>query len=208
MASEKTIGRLTLYRRILNECIQEGTESIHSHTLAAKAGASSAQVRRDLMESGYVGHSRRGYDVMGLIESLREFLDAPEGQGVALVGVGNLGRAILAYFVGRRPSLAIRAAFDIDPQKVGRVVHGCRCHPMETIEDVIAEEGITTAVLAVPVDSAQEAAERLVRGGVRGILNFAPIPLTLPETVHVENIDMSMALEKVAYFSRDDQQTT
>ena len=111
MASNKSIRRLSLYRRLLNSLQAEGVESVYSHQLAAIAGVTAAQVRRDVMEVGYTGTPAKGYSVVGLIQSIRNILDAPEGQGVALIGVGNLGRAILAYFVGRRPNLSIKACF-------------------------------------------------------------------------------------------------
>jgi redox-sensing transcriptional repressor len=202
LASERTIGRLTLYRRILNDLAREGETSLHSHQLASHAGVSAAQVRRDLMATGYAGSPNRGYDVQKLLESLRNFLDKPGGQGMALVGIGNLGRALLSYFIGRRPHLSIVAAFDTDPAKTGRVIHGCRCYPIDQLETVVGDEGIEAAVIAVPVEQAQPVAERLVRCGVRGLLNFAPVALHLPPDVYVENIDVTMSLEKVAYFSR------
>jgi redox-sensing transcriptional repressor len=166
------------------------------------AGATAAQVRRDLMAVGYSGSPTHGYDVAQLIESLREFLDAPGGQGVALVGVGNLGKAILAFFTGRRPNLKIAAAFDNDPYKVNRVIHGCRCYSMEHLYDVARTQGIRLAVITVPAQAAQTVADALAKAGVRGILNFAPVRLRVPPHVHVEDIDMTVALEKVAYFAR------
>jgi redox-sensing transcriptional repressor len=137
-----------------------------------------------------------------LTRAIGNYLDAPQGQSVALVGVGNLGKAILSYFSGRRPRLSIEAAFDTDPAKANRVVHGCRCYPLDEMERVIRSRGIELGMLTVPADQAQGVAEKLVRAGVRGILNFAPIRLSLPEEVHVEDIDMTMSLEKVAFFAR------
>jgi redox-sensing transcriptional repressor len=199
---ERTIGRLTLYRRILNQLKEEDLNHIHSHALAFQAGVSAAQVRRDLMVVGFEGSPQRGYGVEGLLTALGAFLDEPGGQSVALVGVGNIGRALLAYFVGRRPALSISAAFDVDPQKIGRVINACRCHPLSQLEQVIKAEGIRVAVLAVPASQAQTVAHRLVAAGVIGILNFAPVPLHTPGGVHVENLDVTMSLEKVAFFSR------
>jgi redox-sensing transcriptional repressor len=180
----------------------EGTRSIYSHQLASMAGCTAAQVRRDLMGVGYQGSSITGYDVPRLIESLRDFLDSPGGQGVALIGVGNLGKAILAYFRGRRPNLEIVAAFDSDPYKVNRVIHGCRCYPMESLEAVVKGHKILTAMITVPADAAQSVADSLVRAGAKGLLNFAPVHIRVPPTVHVEDMDMTIALRKVAYFAR------
>ena len=166
------------------------------------AGATAAQVRRDIMNIGYSGNPNRGYDVKELSGSIGSFLDEPEGQRAALVGVGNLGRAMLSYFAGRRPKLFIDAAFDNDPKKFGRVINGCHCFPIEEIGRVVAEKKITIGIITVPANEAQKTTDILVRAGVRGILNFAPVPLRIPSNVYVEDIDMTMSLEKVAYFAR------
>jgi redox-sensing transcriptional repressor len=200
--SQKTIGRLSLYRRLLNELAVEGVRNVYSHQLASMAGGTAAQVRRDLMSIGYSGSPTRGYEVQELIKSIRGFLDSPQVQGVALVGIGNLGRAIMAYFTGRRPNLSIVAAFDKDPHKANRIVHGCRCYGMDDLARVIREQDIHVGAITVPAAEAQDVANKLVREGVRGIVNFAPAALRVPPDVYVEDIDMSMSLEKVAYFAR------
>ena len=202
MVSDRSIGRLSLYRRLLNSLMVEGTRSVYSHQLAVMAGCTPAQVRRDLMAVGYSGNPNTGYDVPHLLDSIREFLDSPGGQGVALIGVGNLGKAILAYFRGRRPNLEIVAAFDSDPFKVNRVIHGCRCYPMESLDAVIRGHKILTAIITVPADAAQSVADALARAGATGLLNFAPVHIRVPPNVHVDDIDMTIALEKVAYFAR------
>jgi redox-sensing transcriptional repressor len=199
---DKTIGRLSLYRRLLNRFRGEGVRSIYSHQLAALAGVTAAQVRRDIMCIGYSGNPNRGYALIELIESIGNSLDDPEGQRVALVGVGNLGRAILTYFAGRRPKLTIVAAFDSDPLKYNRVIQGCRYYSIEHLPEMVRELDITIGVITVPANEAQWVADRLVHAGIRGILNYAPVRIRVPSTVYVEDIDMTMALEKVAYFAR------
>ena len=203
MISAKTIGRLSLYRRLLRTLIDDGRQNIYSHELAAMAGASAAQVRRDIMNIGYSGNPNRGYDVGELAKSIGNFIDTPDGQRAALVGVGNLGRAILAYFAGRRPKLSIEAAFDNDPQKVARVIKGCRCYPIEKLNTVIQKKNISIGIITVPAGEAQKAADYLIQTGVKGLLNFAPVPLKVPSNIYVEDIDMTMSLEKVAYFARN-----
>lgn len=200
--SAKTIGRISLYRRLLATLRAEGVQSAFSHELAAMAGATPAQVRRDIMAVGYSGSPVRGYEVDALIEAIGRFLDAPEPEALALVGIGNLGRAIMAFFEARRPNLRIVAAFDRDPAKVGRVIHGCRCYGMESLEEVVECEGIRSGVITAPAEGAQEAADKLVAAGVTGLVNFAPVPLRLPESVFVENMDLTTSLEKAAYFAR------
>jgi redox-sensing transcriptional repressor len=200
--SDRTIGRLSLYRRLLNNLLAEGTQNVYSHQLAALAGGTAAQVRRDMMAIGYTGSPKRGYDVRELIESIGSFLDTPRTQGAALVGIGNLGRAIMSYFAGRRPKLTIQAAFDNDPYKINRVILGCRCYAVAELSAVVRDGDLKVGIITVPASEAQNIADMLVRAGVRGILNFAPVRLRVPPGVYVEDIDMTMSLEKVAYFAR------
>ena len=200
--SVRSVGRLSLYRRLLDSLTAEGTRSIYSHELAALAGSTAAQVRRDLMAIGYSGSPNRGYQVADLLDSIRQFLDSPNGQRAALVGVGNLGRALLSYFTGRRPNLSIVAAFDSDPEKVGRVIHGCRCHPLDELEKIAREMDIRIGIITVPAEAAQDVTTRLISAGVHGLLNFAPVRVRVPKNVYVEDIDMTMSLEKAAYFAR------
>ncbi len=202
MIPDKTIGRLSLYRRLINRLLAEGVKNIYSHQLASMAGVTAAQVRRDIMSIGYSGNPNRGYDAAELVGSIRSSLDDPEGQKAALVGVGNLGRALLTYFSGRRPRLSIVAAFDTDPKKFDRVIQGCRCYSFDRLADMIEKLGITIGTITVPAAEAQRVADTLVRSGVRGILNFAPVRIQVPSNVYVEDIDMTMSLEKVAYFAR------
>jgi redox-sensing transcriptional repressor len=199
---DKTIGRLSIYRRILNRLLSEGVKNVFSHQLAVMAGVTPAQVRRDIMSIGYSGNPNRGYGLSDLIESIGLSLDDPKGQKAALVGVGNLGRAILNYFSGRRPKLAIVAAFDNDPKKFDRVIQGYRCYNIEQMDKIVNELGITIGAITVPSGEAQNVANALVRAGVKGILNYAPVRIQVPLNVYVEDIDMTMALEKVAYFAR------
>jgi redox-sensing transcriptional repressor len=200
--SDRTIGRLSLYRRMLYRFIADGKTNVYSHQIAAVSGATPAQVRRDLMVIGYSGSPNRGYRIDELIGSIGEFLDDPTGQNVGLIGAGNLGRAILAYFSGRRPKLAIVAAFDVVPEKVNRTIHGCHCYALDEFASVAKRENITVAVVSVPADVAQGVADMVVAAGVHGILNFAPVSLKVPPSVYVQDMDMVMALEKVAYFAR------
>jgi len=199
MPSNQTIGRLSLYRRVLQDLYAEGVSNVFSHQLARLAGATAAQVRRDIMVVGYTGSAAHGYNVAALTESIGQFLDAAPTQRIALVGVGNLGRALLAYFVGRNPRFSIVAAFDADERKAGRVIHGCPCYAISELERVLKEQEIGMAILAVPAEAAAETTTKLCNAGVTGILNFAPVRLWAPANVYVEDMDMTMALERVAY---------
>ena len=196
---QKVIGRLTLYRRELRELLG-GQAAVFSHDLAERVGVSAAQLRRDIMHVGYSGRPNRGYEVPKLLESLTSYLDADTLRRCALVGVGNLGRALLAYFSTRDANVKLVAAFERDPKVVGRTLHGCPILPDEDLEDAIGELMITMAVLAVPREDAKALAHRLVAAGVTGILNFSPANLGLTDRIYVENVDLTRALEVVGSF--------
>ncbi|NLF30087.1 MAG: redox-sensing transcriptional repressor Rex [Planctomycetes bacterium] len=198
----KTIGRLSQYRRLLGLRLAMGQRNVYSHELAAFAGVTAAQVRRDLMIVGAKGSPTKGYDVHALIECLGGVLDDPAGQRAALVGIGNLGRALLTYFHGRRPKLSIVAAFDVDAAKTDRVICGCRCYTMDKLAEVVVAEKITVGILTVPASEAQHVAAELEAAGVSGLLNFAPQPLRVGPHTYAEDLDMTMTLERVAYFAR------
>jgi len=197
----QTIGRLSLYRRLLLDLSAGGMRQIYSHQLASAAVATPAQVRRDLMMIGFTGSPRKGYAVGELIAAVNAVLAQSVETSVALVGVGNLGRAILAYYTNRQPWVRFVAAFDRDPDKANRIIHGCRVYPVEQTEEVLGREGIKAAVIAVPAAEAQRVADRLVLAGVRSFLNFAPVRLHLPTGTFVDDIDMSTALDRVAYYA-------
>lgn len=200
--SEKQVARLSVYRRLLQDRPAGSPPEIYSHDLAALSRSTAAQVRRDLMTIGFTGSPARGYRVEQLVEAIGRTLDAPAGQGAALCGVGNLGRALLDYFTIWRPQLRIVAAFDTDPAKTGRVIHRCRVHPLAEMEQVVRAQGISVGVITVPAASAQRVAESMLAAGVRGFLNFAPTPLHLPGGAYVEEMDITTSMEKVAYFAR------
>jgi redox-sensing transcriptional repressor len=197
-----TIGRLSLYRRLLQEQLAAGVRQVYSHQLASLAVSTAAQVRRDLMTIGFAGSPRRGYAIQELVEAINAVLARSIETTAALVGVGNLGRAILAYYANRQP-IRFAAAFDRAAEKTGRMLHGCRCYPVEQMADVVARERIHVGVIAVPAQEAQAVSDQLVLAGVTGILNFAPVRLRVPPGLHVENVDLMMALDRVAYFAHD-----
>ncbi|HNV02256.1 MAG TPA: redox-sensing transcriptional repressor Rex [Vicinamibacterales bacterium] len=201
----QTIGRLSLYRRLLLEVSASGARQIYSHQLATAAVATPAQVRRDLMAIGFSGSPRRGYAVDDLIAAINAVLARNVETSVALVGVGNLGRAILAYFANREPWVRFTAAFDRDPDKVNRILHGCRVYPIDRAEEIIRRDGIRAAAIAVPASEAQHTADRLVLAGVRSFLNFAPVRLHVPTGTFVDDVDMTTALDRVAFYAHQPQ---
>lgn len=198
----RTVGRLTLYWRILRDLATEGQTHIYSHDLASRSRVTAAQVRRDLMVVGYSGTPARGYDVEKLLETIEKFVFPLEEQKAILAGVGNIGRALLKFFLGRRPTLKIVASLEINPEKFGRMIHGCPCHSIENAEKVIRDQGITVGIIAVPDKEAQYVADVFVHAGIRGILNFARTALRVPSGVYVEDIDLAMSMDRVAFFAR------
>jgi len=203
--SIRSIERLSIYRRALLQQRDELGPSVYSHELAHACQLTAAQVRRDLMAIGYSGNPNSGYDVKRLLTSLGTFLDSPEGQAVAIVGMGYLGRAIAAYLTSWSRSIRLAAAFDVDPEKIGVDFVGVRCHPIAEMARVFADKHIEIAIITVPSEQAQLVAEQLVAAGITGILNFAPVILRLDERIFVENIDMTVSLEKVGFFARGNQ---
>jgi redox-sensing transcriptional repressor len=194
------VGRLSLYRRLLQEQLAAGLRHVYSHQLGDLAVSTAAQVRRDLMTIGFTGSPRRGYAIPELVDAITAVLARSIETTAALVGVGNLGRAILSYYANRQP-IRFAAAFDRAVEKTGRTLHGCRCYPVKEIEHVIRREGIHVGVIAVPATEAQLVADQLVRAHITGILNFAPVRLRVPSGLHVENVDLMMALDRVAYYA-------
>lgn len=200
--SERTVARLAFYRRVLLRALSEGRTTLFSHEIATICDATPAQVRRDLMAVGTLGHPIHGYETEALLAQLDRFLDAPRGVRLALVGVGNLGRALLAYFARGRSYLTIEAAFDTDPSKIGRTISGCPVAPVEQIGEVLATTHVDVGVIAVPEESAQHVADLLVGAGVRSLLNLAPMRLHVPSRVFVEDVDLGIAIERAAFYGR------
>jgi len=152
---------------------------------------------------GYSSVQRKGYDVKELIDTIGTIIDAEKSLNVAIIGIGNLGRAVAGYFKGKRSKLNLVASFDTDPQKINKVISGVKCYPYDEIEKNIRELDIRIAILTVPPDNAKEIADEVVRFGIKGILNFTTIPLNVPSWVYLEEYDMITSIEKVAYFVKE-----
>lgn len=197
---ERTVERISEYRRTLLNCLNEGKTHIYSHELAQMHHNTAVQVRRDIMFIGYSSMQRKGYDVRELIDVIAGILDSETGMNVAVVGIGNLGRAITTYFLGKRSKLNIVATFDVDTNKVNRVIAGIKCYSINNMQEVIREKNVSIAIITVPADQAREVAENLHLAGVKGLLNFTTVPLNVSPEVYIDEYDMVTSLEKVAYF--------
>ncbi len=197
---DKTVERLSMYRRALLNYIASGKHHIFSHEIASLLHITPVQVRRDIMLIGYTGTLRQGYDVKELIEIIGKIIDTREGQKVAVVGIGNLGRSIMGYISGKRTKMSIVAAFDNNSEKVDRVYAGIPCYHIDKMVDIIKKEGISIAVISVPGEEAVKIAEILVMAGIKGIFNFSPRPLNVPSHVYLQEYDIITMLEKISYF--------
>jgi len=197
--SESTVGRLSVYLRILRESEGVGTRTISSEDLAGLAGTSAAQVRKDLSLFGTFGKRGLGYQVPELVGELEEILGLGREWKVALVGAGKIGAALFDYQDFRRQGFYIHAVFDSDPAKVGQRWNGTAIRADSEMERVLAEDGIDIVIVAVPASAAQGVVDRVVDAGVRAILNFAPTRLTVPAHVSLKNVNMAVELEGLSY---------
>lgn len=202
----KTIERLSQYRRILLNSLNDGKTNIYSHELARMMNLTSVQVRRDLMLIGYSGSQSKGYIIKDLVKLISSIIDSKRPQNVAIVGMGNLGRAITSYFAGKRDRLSIVVAFDNDPQKTNRIIAGVRCHHINQIKEILPEMEIKIAILTVAPEGTYEVAKLLMDAGIKGILNYTSVPLTVPDDVHLEEYDIITSLEKLAFFVKQDME--
>lgn len=193
------VGRLSLYSRELQALMQQGQTTINSAQLGKRLGVTDAQVRKDLAYFGQFGYPGIGYRCAELVEQIRKILGTTESWSVLLVGVGNLGHALLRYGGFAEQGFRIVAALDVDPQKVGHEIGTMRVGHLDQLAEVVKGQGIRIAVLAVPASQAQRVAQQLVDAGIVGILNFAPVTLVLPEDVAVIGVDLAIELEQLVF---------
>jgi len=194
------VGRLPLYLRALTQMSEEGREISSSQELGGRLGISSAQIRKDLSQFGEFGKQGTGYNISYLIEQLRKILRLDHPWEVVLVGAGDLGSAIANYAGFFDRGFRITQVYDNDPEKVGTRVGAFIVHDIRIMEAEVKRENLKVAMLAVPAAFAQEVSERLVEAGIKAILCYAPISLTLPESIQVEYIDPSLHLQHMTYY--------
>lgn len=200
---EKTIERLSEYRRTLLSCHKRGITHIFSHVLAGIHGITAVQVRRDLMLIGFSSDTKKGYDVKVLIEFINNILDSDNVTNIAVIGMGHLGRAITKYFNSKGLKLRIIAAFDIAPEKVGSEIDGIPCYHMDRFEEVVSSMDISIVVISLPTRVAPSLVIPIINAGIKGVLNFTSAPLNFPQGIVAENYDITTILEKVAYFVKE-----
>ncbi|GEA16070.1 MAG: redox-sensing transcriptional repressor [Moorella sp. (in: firmicutes)] len=199
-----TIDRLPLYYRCLNLIEEHGIEEISSQVLGVRVGVDPSVIRKDLAWFGELGKRGVGYNVTYLKEAIARILGLDKEWPFILVGAGKLGMALAEHNrkYGRHFNLV--GVFDRDPEKIGKKVGGRQVSPMEDMPGVIKEYGIKIAMLAVPAEEAQKVAHELVKCGIKGILSYAPITLSVPEDVLVYNADYNLDLQRLAYYIKND----
>jgi len=199
---EATVARLPVYLRVLQDLASQQIQTVSSERLAEASGVNPPKVRKDLSYLGSYGTRGVGYDVEYLIYQISRELGLTQDWPVALVGMGNLGQALSGYKGFPERGFRIAAAFDSDESRVGEKVGNLAIEHIGDLERSLKEKGIAIAIIATPAAAAQETAERLVAAGVRSILNFAPTVLTVPERIHLRQVDLSVELQILAFYEQ------
>jgi redox-sensing transcriptional repressor len=194
------VGRLPLYLRALTRMQSQGTDITSAHELGQQLGISSAQIRKDLSHFGEFGKQGTGYNVTSLMAALQHILHADRTWDVALVGVGDLGRALAHYGGFGARGFHISYLFDADPAKIGQKIDSLVIQPASEIEKTVKAANLKVAMIATPANTAQAVADTLVSAGIRSILNYAPISLAVPEGVRVQHIDPVIHLQRMIYY--------
>lgn len=201
--SESSIRRLSLYLRLLEELSMRGAATVSSDVLARGVGTTSAQVRKDLSLFGSFGKRGLGYSVPALVGRLRDILGLERRYRVVVVGVGKMGSALIRYSGFAERGFRIASAYDVDPAIVGRRLNGVVVRDVQQLAGDLAREPADIAIIATPAEAAQEVAETLARAGVKAILNFAPVPLAVPQDVAVKHVNLALELEALSYALRN-----
>lgn len=196
---DATVARLPLYLRALHALAERGMATVSSEGLAATAGVNSAKLRKDLSHLGSYGTRGVGYEVQYLVYQISRELGLTQDWAVVIVGIGNLGRALANYGGFATRGFRIAALLDADRAVVGQAIAGISVEPIEELERVTKEQGVSIAVIATPAGAAQTVCDRVVHAGVTSILNFAPIVLSVPDGVHVRKVDLSIELQILAF---------
>ncbi|MBO9599538.1 MAG: redox-sensing transcriptional repressor Rex [Cohnella sp.] len=201
--SEAVIRRLPIYLRFLNDLSLSGIQTVSSQDLGEKLDLNPAQIRKDLAYFGEFGRKGVGYNVDYLIEKIRHILKLDKPLNVALVGTGNLGRALCNYNMYLKDNMKIVAVFDADEEKRGTRINHLTVQPMRELKDVVKSLEISVGIITVPAQEAQTVADQFSASGVKGILNFAPVVLRAPAGVRIHHVDFTAELLSLAYYMDD-----
>jgi len=197
--SKATIDRLPLYYRTLRSSQEEGLEIISSEELGHRLGVTPEQIRKDLAAFGQFGKKGVGYFIRELIRNIGEILGLHRNWNIAVIGIGHLGWALVNYRNFTALGFNLAAMFDANREKVGQSINGVKIDAVECMEEIIRERNIHIGIIAVPEAQAQVVADKLVNSGVRGIWNFAPRKINVPDSVKVVNEDLSVGLSSISY---------
>lgn len=195
-----TAKRLPIYYRYLNILLDADKTRVSSTELSDAVKVDSATIRRDFSYFGALGKRGYGYDVESLIKFFKKILNQDRLTSVALIGVGNLGHALLNFNFHQDGNVRISAAFDVKDSMANTVQSGVPIYPMTDLRKQLKEQQIEVAILTVPADVAQQVTDETVAGGVKGILNFTPLRITVPKGVRVQNVDLTNELQTLIYF--------
>ncbi len=199
---EATVGRLPHYLRALVEMAEAGATTVSSGALAAATGVNSAKVRKDLSHLGSYGTRGVGYDVAYLIHQVRRELGLTQAWPIVIVGIGNLGQALAGYRGFLRRGFRTVALVDIDPAKIGTQIDGLTIRSIDELGDIVREHRAAIGIITTPSASAQDVADAMVRAGIRSILNFAPVMITVPAGVSVRKVDLAVELQILTYYEQ------
>jgi redox-sensing transcriptional repressor len=194
------VGRLPLYLRSLQRMSVSGRQVTSSQELGERLGISAAQIRKDLSQFGEFGKQGTGYNIEYLINKLREILHVDREWNVAVVGSGDIGSGVARYRGFANRGFCVCMIFDSDPKKVGAKIGEFVVQDSRNMVEVIRASNIKVAMIAVPAAAAQKVADELVKAGVKGILNYAPVSITVPADVHVQYIDPAIHLQRMTYY--------
>jgi len=199
-----TINRLSIYHRCLEKILETGNvealEIISSFEIAEMTGINSAQIRKDLAYFGEFGRRGLGYPLIDLNRELKKILGLDKEWSIIIAGAGNLGKALVKYKGFQKRGFVIKGIFDNNPSKIGNKLDHIFIYDIKEVEKFIQAKNINIGILVVPADSAQEVADKMVAGGIKAILNFAPVHIILPSEIKIHNVDLSIEFEGLTYY--------
>jgi len=198
-AIKKSLKRIFLYRACLVRLKTMGVEKVFSYTLANESGVTSDQVRKDFSEFNIKGNKRGGYDINDLLERMEKIFHRNKDHNIVLIGMGNMGMALSKYNKFVQRNMNIVATFDIDPFK-HKIRSDLPIYPMSRLKEIIDRFRVRVAIIAVPEISAQEVCDELIRNGIKGVVNFAPVLLKAPPEIVINNVNLCDELESVIYY--------